>query len=194
MGHALDGASRSRKIPIARGTRLTEAYLSQRSNGSYLNKSALPALLFSWSLATASPGIYKWVDADGNLHFSDCPPSPDEKCLIEELDIDTGPALSDEELQQASDNRAEWRSELHERSGVRQDQQQEQRLERRENQALQAEFRDRQCALARENLQQLLRAEPVYLQDRSRIVRQEEDETLKDIETMRALIEQYCDD
>ena len=154
----------------------------------------LLVLVIAGSTSDAFAGIYKWVDADGNMHFSDCPPEPDEKCQVEELAVDTGPALSEQEMQELSERRAEWRAELDERSQAKREEQKKQRREQRETRAQQAEFDQLQCALARDNLQQLLRAEPVYLQDRTRIVRQQEDETLKDIETMRALIDQYCKD
>lgn len=144
--------------------------------------------------ALAAPGIYRWVDADGNVHFSDCPPEPEEKCQVEELDIDARPKLADEELQDLSERRVEKREDLHERSQARREEQQQRRREQRETRVQQDEFDQRQCALARENLEQLLRAEPVYREKRNGVVRQTEDEILRDTETMRALIDEHCED
>jgi len=145
-------------------------------------------------LAHAAPGIYKWVDPDGNVHFSDCPPEPAEKCEVEEVAVAPGADLSEEELQQIAESRAQYMRELDERAQAR-EQRQKQREEKRTARAQQAEFRRQQCLLAHNNLEELLRAAPVYrLESRSTVVRQGEDETLKDIETMRELIDEYCDD
>lgn len=161
-------------------------------------KIAIPLLLIIvGSLAQASPGIYKWVDADGNLHFSDCPPEPAEKCEVEEVALDPGPAMSEEELQRIADRRVEWMQQLHERSEAKLKQEKEERAAKRVARAQQAEFSKRQCNLARNNLDQLLRAEPVYrvrLERARDVEQQEEDETLKDIATMLEIIDQYCED
>jgi cell division protein FtsN len=154
-------------------------------------------LIVAGSLAQASPGIYKWVDADGHVHFSDCPPEPEEKCRVEELAVDTGPPPSEEELQRRAARRAAWMRELHQRAEAKQKQQKKERAERRLARAQEAEFSAQQCTLARNNLEQLLLAKPVYRYrlDRARkIEQQREDETLKDIATMLEIIDQYCED
>jgi flagellar biosynthesis/type III secretory pathway chaperone len=157
-------------------------------------KIAIPlSLIVAVSLAQASSGIYKWVDADGNLHFSECPPEPEEKCEVEEVMVTPGPALSEEELQRIAKRRVEWMQELHEKSQARQQQQKEKRASRPQD----VEFSKQQCNLARDNLDQLLRAEPVYryrLERARRVEQQEEDETLKDIATMLEIIDQDCED
>ena len=157
-------------------------------------KMAIPlSLIVAGALAQASPGIYKWVDADGNLHFSDCPPEPEEKCEVEEVTVTPGPALSEQELQRIAKRREEWMQELHDKSQARQKQQKEKRASRAEE----VELSKRQCNLARDNLEQLLRAVPVYryrLERARRVEQQEEDETLKDIATMLEIIDQDCED
>ena len=157
------------------------------------------SLLFviAGSLAQASPGTYKWVDADGNLHFSDCPPEPEEKCEVEELTLAPVPTMSAEELQRIAEQRAEWMQELHERSQANLKQEKEERAAKRMAQQQQVEFSRRQCRLARDNLEQLLRAEPVYryrIERTRKVEQQEEDDTLKDIATMLEIIDQYCED
>lgn len=159
-------------------------------------KIVIPLLLvIAGSLAQASTGIYKWVDADGNLHFSDCPPDPEEKCKVEEVTVDSGPALSEEELRRIAARRAEWAQELHERSEAKLKQEKEERAEKRAARAQEAEFNEQQCNLARNNLAELLRAEPVLLYEgRTRVVPQREEEIRKDMETMQEIIDQYCED
>lgn len=151
-------------------------------------------LIVTSCLAHADQVIYKWADQDGNLHFSDCPPELEEECHVEEVAVPSGPTLSKEELKRISERRTQLMRELDERARQR-EKQKEQRQEHRAVQDRQDEFRARQCALARSNLEELFKESPVYrLGDRSRAVLQREDETLKDVETMRDLVDQYCDD
>ncbi len=156
---------------------------------------ALLLLTATASLAQDAPVIYKWVDVEGNTHFSDCPPAPVENCEIEEIVVDPGPEISEEERLRIQQDRAEALRELQERAERTSERRRTKRQVHREEQALKAEFRTRQCTLARQNLEAIFRAEPVYrVESRTSAVRQREDETQKDIETMHELIEQYCDD
>ena len=155
-------------------------------------------LLLAVGPILAQSAIYKWVDQDGNLHFSDCPPEPAEECQVEEIVADPGPTLSEQKLRQFADRRAQLVQELRDSAAQRRTEQKITPEQRREDRAHEREFRSRQCTLARRNLEQLLQAAPVYREEsrtrRDNIVRQGEDETLRDVETMQELLEQYCDD
>ncbi len=153
-------------------------------------------LMFALAAGVANAGepIYKWVDADGNLHYSDCPPEPAENCQVEEVAVTTGPTLSQEELQRIEERRARLIRELDERERARQTRE-DSRREQRQARARHAEFETQQCTLARSNLEELLRAEPTYRpESHSRGEPRADDETLKHIEIMREVIARYCDD
>ncbi len=111
-------------------------------------------------LVSAAESIYKWVDEDGSVHFSDHPPPEVNKS--EKLRIESAP--SDEEVREAQQKRDSLRSE--------QQSSHDQRIAAREQNRLQAELKqvqrdDRQqrCMKAHEEIQSLDHHMPIYYID-----------------------------
>lgn len=108
----------------------------------------------------AAESIYKWVDEDGNVSYSDQPPRQVAKS--EELSMDT--TVSDVVVRDAQEKR--------ERLKAKQHASHEQRTEAREQKRRQLELeqkerdgRQRRCTKAREEIQSLNHHMPVYYVD-----------------------------
>ena len=116
-----------------------------------------------WVLsAPAAESIYKWVDEDGNVHFSDHPPRQASKA--EELRIESAP--SDDIVREAQETR--------DRLKTKQQTSLDQRSAASEQKRLQAEVdqvrrddRQRRCTKAREQIQSLDHHMPIYYIDES---------------------------
>lgn len=111
----------------------------------------LTLLLLVGAVATRA-GIYKWVDANGKVHYSDKAPAQQQ---AQEVDIDIGPVPTDPELEQYRQrNRALLKVWNHER-----DQRQSQRAERRQELAQQRQ----RCAKIRREYDESRRAGYLYV-------------------------------
>ena len=109
---------------------------------------------------SATESIYKWVDEDGSVHFSDHPPPEVNKS--EKLRIASAPG--DEVVREAQQKRDSLRSE--------QQSSHDQRIAAREQNRLQAELnqvqrddRQQRCMKAHEEIQSLDHHMPIYYID-----------------------------
>ena len=115
---------------------------------------------FSFLSVAAAESIYKWVDEDGSVHFSDHPPPEVNKS--EKLRIESAP--SDDVVREAQQKRDSLRSE--------QQSSHDQRIAAREQNRLQAESehaqrdnRQQRCMKAHEEIQSLDHHMPIYYID-----------------------------
>ena len=112
--------------------------------------------------ASATESIYKWVDEDGSVHFSDHPPR--QAIKAEKLPIESTP--SDDVVREAQETR--------DRLKTKQQTSYDQRAAAREQTRLQAELeqveredRQRRCTKAHEQIQSLDHHMPIYYVDES---------------------------
>ncbi len=114
-----------------------------------------------WVLSLpAADSIYKWVDEDGSIHYSDQPPSQVYK--PEKVKVDSAP--SDHGVREAQAKAASLRT----KQQTSQDQQSAAREQERLQTALQQVKRDdrqRRCIKAHEELQSLDHHMPIYYID-----------------------------
>ena len=121
------------------------------------------ALICFWIFsASAAESIYKWIDEDGSVHFSDHPPRQTSKA--ENLRIVSAP--SDDVVREAQETR--------DRLKTKQQTSYDQRSAASEQKRLQAEVdqvrrddRQRRCTKAREQIQSLDHHMPIYYIDES---------------------------
>jgi hypothetical protein len=115
--------------------------------------------MFIGGFAFAGP-VYKWVDAEGNVHFSDEPPP--ENYEAEELILETQPNESDARKSQEKLVRLQERlkRDQERRSAVRE----EQRLQQQSDEVLRVS-KMRRCLDARYQLHELETEAPVYYVD-----------------------------
>lgn len=114
-----------------------------------------------WSLSLpAADSIYKWVDEDGSIHYSDQPPPQVYK--TEKVRVDSGP--SDHGVREAQERATSLTTE--------QQTSQDQRTATREQERLQTKLeqvkrddRQRRCLKAHEELQSLDHHMPIYYID-----------------------------
>ncbi len=111
-----------------------------------------PAIILALCLGTAAGAgeIYRWTDADGNVHFGDRPPDPDRADKVEVRPPPADPAAARRRLEQ---ERRLLRAFDEERRA--------QERERREA-AREAERRRRNCDKAREILKEYREAAYLY--------------------------------
>ncbi len=153
---------------------------------------ALLALAFVATAAAVEPQIYKWVDEEGNVHYSDCPPPP--SCSPEELRLPEGPSQDDiakaqQELEQLL---AKQRDSKTQRDALREEQQIERERLRVEAMRIAVEKR-RDCIVAWQNLQKLLAGRPVFYFNEKGEQLFLDDETHKaEIKRMQQYVAQYC--
>ena len=119
------------------------------------------AIFGFWILsAPASESIYKWVDEDGSVYFSDHPPPDVNKS--EKLRIESAP--SDEVVREAQQKRDSLRTTQQLGHSQRIDAREQIRLQSELEQA-QRDDRQRRCMKAREEIQSLDHHMPVYYID-----------------------------
>ena len=114
-----------------------------------------------WILTVpAAESIYKWVDEDGSVHFSDHSPSQGNKS--EKLSIESAP--SGEVVREARAERDKLKTEqqtrLDQRSAAR-----AQESLRTESEQVQRDDRQRRCTKGREQIQSLNHHMPIYYVD-----------------------------
>ena len=117
----------------------------------------------SWMLSVpAAESIYKWVDEDGTVHYSDHP----SRQVIKSEELRIGSAPRDDVVREAREKR--------DRLKTRQQTSQIQRSAAREEKRLQAEMeqvkraeRQRRCMKAHEQIQSLDHHMPIYYVDKT---------------------------
>ena len=125
-------------------------------------RSAGAIIGFSFLSVSAAESIYKWVDEDGSVHFSDHPPR--QAIKAEKLRIESAP--SDDVVREAQETR--------DRLKIKQLTSHDQRAAAWEQTRLQTELkqverddRQRRCTKAREQNQSLDHHMPIYYVDES---------------------------
>ena len=114
-----------------------------------------------WVLSvSAAESIYKWIDEDGNIHFSDHPPTQVNKA--EKLAIETAPG--DDVVREAQEERKRLRTiqkaNHDQRTAAREQERQQAELER-----VRRDDRQRRCDKAHEEIQSLEHHMPIYYID-----------------------------
>ena len=145
------------------------------------------ALLATSALAESE--IYKWVDEEGNVHYSDCPPPP--SCDAETIQTEQEPDPS--EVRKAQERLDRMLSEQEESRAERE--QEKLNRERQRVIAMQvAVARKRICIRARQNLQVLQIQRPVfYIDENGNYVYLDEETRLSEIARMQKLIAVNCE-
>lgn len=144
-------------------------------------------LLLSVATAGTAGGVYKWTDAQGNVHYGERPPPGIE---AKSLKVDKAPLSSDEaavELEKLG---------IKAGIGPTDEQQQGQATEAVGVQptAEQTEAIQRNCEIARQNVATLERYRRVMTQDGSgAAVRLDENERAARMEKARKQVEEFCD-
>ncbi len=116
-----------------------------------------------WVLSVpAAESIYKWVDEDGNVHFSDHPPRQTSKA--EELRIE--PAPSDDVVREAQEKRDSLKTKQKTSHDQRSAAREQTRLQT-ESEQVQRDDKQRRCNKAHEQIQSLDHHMPIYYVDES---------------------------
>lgn len=150
-------------------------------------------LVFGWILlassALADSEIYKWVDEEGNVHYSDCPPPP--SCDAETIEAEPEPDPS--EVRKAQERLDQMLAEQEESRAERE--QEKLKKEHQRVMAMQiAVARKRACIRARQNLHVLLIERPVfYVDENGKYVYLDDETRLSEISRMRKLIAENCE-
>ncbi len=139
--------------------------------------------------ASADSEIYKWVDEEGNVHFSDCPPPP--SCDAETIQAPQEPDPSD--VRRAQERLNEMLEEQHVSKGERE----QERLEKEHQRVLAmtvAVAKKRVCIRARQNLYVLQVQKPVfYLDEKGEYVYLDDETRQAEIRRMEKLITENCE-
>ncbi len=154
-----------------------------------MNARHLAILALLLPLVAPAAGMYKWVDKDGNVHFSDRPPEEEQASVEElELDLDLDPgreaegATRLEDSQNRLDQRRQTRTAAEERRAKQ--------LAEAEKKAAQ---RQAQCHLARSNLQVLQEQRPVFtFNEQGERVYVEDQQRQARIREFEDAVRQYC--
>ncbi len=143
-----------------------------------------------WVLSLpAADSIYKWVDEDGSIYYSDQPPPQVHK--TEKVRIDSAP--SDHGVREAQEKAASLRT--------KQQTSQDQRSAVREQERLQSELqqvkrddRQRRCIIAHEEIQNLDHHMPIYyIDEKGNWVFLDDKERADLIEFYHSEINMFCD-
>ena len=111
---------------------------------------------------SAAESIYKWVDEDGSVHFSDHPPRQASKA--EELRFESAP--SDDVVREAQEKRDSLKTKQHASHDQRSAAREQTRLQTESKQVQRAE-RQRRCMKAHEQIQSLDHHMPIYYVDKT---------------------------
>jgi hypothetical protein len=115
----------------------------------------LPLIVLCLACLPLRAEVYRWVDADGRVHFSDRRPEPGARGL-QSLEVPDAAASPDPQLQ-AERERARRLLQVWD----------EERLAREQATAEETVLREEQCAQLREHIEELDRARRVYREDGS---------------------------
>jgi hypothetical protein len=144
----------------------------------------MTALMITATDARAADDVYRWVDENGNVHFSDQPP---EKVRAEVVELQPEPAISSQAAEEpASDAAAEQPS----RAQQQRDERAEKRKESDERQAALAAG----CAQRYELRSQLEPSTRVMVKDveTGEVTRMDDNERLKVLGEAKAYIAENC--
>ena len=137
----------------------------------------------------AAESIYKWVDEDGSVHFSDHPPPEVNRSEI--LSIDSAP--SDDIVREAQEQRDRLKTEQRTRLDQQSVAREQDRLQTESEQA-QRDDRQRRCTKAREEIQSLDHHMPIYYIDETENQVFLEDKKRADlIEFYHRAIKMFCE-
>ena len=141
-------------------------------------------------LAVAGGGqIYKWVDKDGNTHFSDCPPPPD--CIAEK--VVKAPLPSEQEAVLARNKLDQMIQEQEASYDARKEAKKEREAKRALALTL-AVVAKRECASSRQSLHILGKPRPVYwIDDEGEYIYLSADERLARINRLEKFIAESCE-
>ncbi|MGD8380447.1 MAG: DUF4124 domain-containing protein [Gammaproteobacteria bacterium] len=143
------------------------------------------ALLVAIGLLAALPAaaaVYRWVDKDGNVHYSDKPVTPQaQRTHIKSRPTD--PKQASQSLEDLRNQASDYRQQV---------QAQQQSTEDAEKARKEREAR---CKKAREDLAKILPARKMYkLNDKGERVYQTDDERVKAVEKARERVNELCGD
>ena len=139
--------------------------------------------------AGADGTIYKWIDKEGNVHYTDCPPPPG--CKAETVTAE--PVPSEQQVRQAQERLEKLLAEQ-QQSAVGREQE---RLQRQGQQV--SRHADGRCTqayriAAQQNLHALLMNRPVYyIDEKGERVFLDDAAHKAEIERQRQLIQDNCD-
>ena len=132
--------------------------------------------------------IYKWLDEDGNLHYTDSPPPPGR--VAEEVTVAPRPTAED-----AGDARKHLERLIEDQEAsysASQKQKEEQEARRVEEQELEVQ-RKKKCASSRQSLRALQTSRPVYsIDDRGEYVFLSDDERAATIKSFEKSVAENC--
>lgn len=151
----------------------------------------LPMLVLALALCSSAVAqqVYRWVDADGNVHYSDQPP-PDTATPREEVQVQG--ELPPERRAEAARRLDEQQRQLEAGRSRRSQSQQETAQQAAEAQGREA-ARQRLCAEARTNLSRLIEVGPVFtVNDSGEREYLEDDRRQAEIARYRQVVDQAC--
>jgi len=144
----------------------------------------LTALVLTAADATASDNVYRWVDEQGNVHFSDQQPG---KTKAEVVDIQPGPAISSQPV-------AETAPVTTDAQPSRAQQQRDERETRRKENAERQQALAAGCAQRHQLVSQLEPSTRVMVRDieTGEVIRMDDNERLKTLGEAKAYIAENC--
>ena len=138
--------------------------------------------------ANVDAEIYKWVDEEGNVHYSDSEPPPTHEPEL----IEVMPGPSEDEIKRAKQRLEALMAEQEESKALGE----KDRLERERQQVAATQVaieKKRVCIRARQNLHELLMRRPVYyIDDRGERVFLDDEMHVAEIGRMGELIAENC--
>ena len=140
-----------------------------------------PFLLMLLLAGNVSAAMYKWVDEDGNTHYTQSPPPGD----IQAETIAPPPRVNTKQAVEQLNEQEEKASELRKQ---RLDAAEEQRKKDEELARKQAN-----CELARQRLESYTEPRVKFVQADGTRVRATEEERLEQIKTSQDMIDEFCD-
>lgn len=142
-------------------------------------KRYLPLLLLSLSLS-AHAALNKWVDSDGNVHYSDGPPPPEAKSKV--LSAPKAPVITEKSY---AEREAEWK-----KSEKLKQEAEQKAAQDKQN----AETRKRNCAGAQANLKTFEGNTPLTTyNDKGETVTMDGSTRQRNIEEAKKQISEFCD-
>ena len=152
-----------------------------------MKRTLLIALLLLTGAVLADPDIYRWVDEDGKVHYSDCPP-PD--CEVEIVEV--APPPSESQIQRAEQELQALLERDQRSMELRELQRREKELLREEDQRQDVEDL-RECISARQNLHVLEQPVAVYrIDEKGDHVWLDDEDRPAEIERLKAIIQEKC--
>lgn len=151
----------------------------------------LIALLLFTGGVLADSEIYRWVDEDGNIHYSDCPPPAEEDCEAEI--IQAAPEPREEDVNRAQEELGALMAEQEESKELR-DRERQARLHEEARAEEQAVADTMNCVRARDNLRTLQVPRAVYhLNAEGERVYLSDEERMAEILMLQDYIEKNCE-